>query len=113
MAQLRDAVTSELIAEGTPLEVVVIARQFNPDDVVFDGVEGEHTLGTFDPDAVVQAHDDRIGGLSAAIEGERDPTTKRNLKAALRKAQTAVADAESMAGDARERLETARDRADV
>lgn len=58
MAQLLDARTSELIAEGTPLEVVLIADELGRDEVLFDGVG----LG-FDPTAVTKAEKERLAGL--------------------------------------------------
>lgn len=61
MAQLRDARTSELIAEGTPTELALLADRLGRDEVLFDDVGH-----TFDPDAVLEAHRENIAGLEAA-----------------------------------------------
>src|SRR5689334_13994550 len=50
MAQLRDVKTSEILFEGTPYEVVLMADKLGRDEVLFDDVG----LG-FDPDAVKAA----------------------------------------------------------
>lgn len=58
MAQLRDAQTSELIAEGTPEEIAFAAEAFAADEVLFDDVGGVARDGRalFDPVAVRKQH---------------------------------------------------------
>lgn len=86
MAQLRDAETSEIIAEGTPFELVTIAGEIGDDEVVYDDV-GE----AFDPDAVRKAHDEDLAGLdSAAAEADADAAKAKN--ADERKSRKADAD---------------------
>lgn len=58
MAQLRDAQTSEIIAEGTPAALVFLAEKLGRENVLFDGVG----LG-FNPDAVIEAHKAEMKGL--------------------------------------------------
>lgn len=51
MAQLRDAISSQFLAEGTPLEVALLAQEIGFDEVIFDDVG----VG-FDPQALIAAH---------------------------------------------------------
>lgn len=69
MAQLRDAQTSEIIAEGTPLEIATVAEAFAAGDVIFDGVGAVDRNGKslFDPAAVRQARADEIAGLETVL----------------------------------------------
>lgn len=62
MAQLRCAQTSELLAEGTPLEIATAADGFPKGDVLFDGV-GEK----FNPAEVRKVRGDEIAGLEAVL----------------------------------------------
>jgi hypothetical protein len=80
MAQLRDAVTSELLGEGSPATMVLLAEQLGRDDVVFDGVESEHNLGTFDPDAVIAAYRAETDGLAAVAAATTDPDVKAEIQ---------------------------------
>ena len=66
MAQLRDAQTSELIAEGPPLELVLLAGELGRDEVLFDDV-GE----AFDPDEVLAAARENEEGLKRAAAAAR------------------------------------------
>lgn len=85
MPQLRDAHTSELIAEGTPTELVTIADELGlkagvvgvgetPDglDAIYDDVG----LG-FDPDAVRRARDENLASLKAASTAKATPDTEQ------------------------------------
>lgn len=63
MAQLRDAQTSEIIAEGTPAALVFLADKLGRDDVLFDDVG----LG-FNPDAVRAAHEADAAGLEEVAQ---------------------------------------------
>jgi hypothetical protein len=58
MAQLRDKITSELLAEGTPLEVALVAELIGFDEIIFDDV-GQ----AFDPAAVLAGHRESIANL--------------------------------------------------
>lgn len=81
MAQIRDAQTSQILAEGTPLEVALAARALGTKEILFDGV-GE----SFDPDAVITAHEESMAGLEGlAAEAEGDEA--KNLRKALKQRQ--------------------------
>lgn len=101
MALLRDARTSALVAEGTPLQVALAARELGRADVLFDDV-GEG----FDPDAVIAAHEDNVDGLAAAAKAERGEA-KKCLDAAV-KAARADADVDDLVAEAQPALEAAR-----
>lgn len=114
--QLRCAQTSELLAEGTPLEIATLADVFPRDEVVFDGVSPE-----FDPAAVRKGREDEIAGLQASLAempartpaGE-DPEAfkqrRENLKATIAERKDRIAAGKALAASARERLGEARDR---
>lgn len=106
MAQLRDAQTSELIAEGTPLEVAIVARRIGFDEVLFDDV-GEN----FDPAATLDAYDRELAGLEQAVAA-----AKGEARAELeehREERAGVADAAlELEPDAAAALEAARARLD-
>lgn len=104
MAQLRDAQTSELIAEGTPIEIVTIAEQIGAQEVLYDGVGG------FDPDAVREAHEQHIAGLEAAAAEAPKAEDRKRLAAAAKRERDTVTKAAARAGDAGHRLEAARAR---
>lgn len=80
MAQLRDARTSEIIAEGTPIELVTIADELGLNAGIVDTGDTAGTLDAiyddvglgFDPDTVRQARDENLDGLQTAStpEGE-------------------------------------------
>ena len=61
MAQLRDAQSSQILAEGTPIEMVLLADRIGHDEVLFDDVGP-----AFDPDAVRRAHQAQADGLERA-----------------------------------------------
>jgi hypothetical protein len=100
MAQLRDAHTSELIAEGTPLELAVLAEELGRDEVLFDGVGTE-----FDPDAVLDAARQRAAELDTV-------DTKEGRKAAKAAAAELEAPRE-LVDQAAGELEAARGRREV
>lgn len=80
MAQLRCAQTSEIIAEGTPLEIATAAESFDPADVVFDDVG----VG-FDPAAVRKMRAGEIDGLQRSLD-ELPARATRDLDADTLKA---------------------------
>lgn len=106
MAQLRDAQTSELIAEGTPTELVLLADELGVEEVLFDDV-GEH----FNPDAVRQAHGDQVAGLERAARDAKGNDRKRLTKA-LEDAKSVAPRARRRVRAATEELEAARRRRD-
>lgn len=89
MAQLRDAHTSELIADGTPAQLVAVADELGvkavvvgpgatlPDDaeLVYDDV-GVH----FDPDAVRKSRDENLAGLAAMAKETASLATRAKGK---------------------------------
>lgn len=104
MAQLRDAKTSELILEGTPLELALAANELGRDEVLFDDV-GDH----FDPDAVVAAARERADGLATAAKVAKGDERKRLDEAAKAAKAELVADGTKL-GTATKDLERARKR---
>lgn len=91
MAQLRDARSSALIFEGTPLEVALLAEELGRDEVLFDDVGL-----AFDPDAVLE------GARQSAetVEGEAGA----EARAALELPEHAAAKATEALEAARERM---------
>lgn len=92
MAHLRDAKTGELLAEGTPQHIVLVADELKLKagvvgigetaegiglDLVFDDVG----LG-FDPAAIRRARAENLEGLTEAAKVEKDKTAKASLTAA-------------------------------
>lgn len=121
MAQLRDARTSELVAEGTPLELLTIADTLGrraivpqpgeelPDDVdlIFDGVG----LG-FDPATIRDSHASQVDGLEGIVAHDGDLFTdedkalaRRGLEELARRERAAA----GAAGDVDEVITSARD----
>lgn len=79
MAQLRDALTGELLAEGTPFQVIVAAAEVGRDNVMFDDV------GTrFDPAAIRAAYESDIEGLTAVVADRSLPAQVRQDAGARR-----------------------------
>lgn len=107
MAQLRDAQTSELIAEGTPLEVALIAGELGRKDVLFDGV-GE----AFDADAVIAAHRENVEGLERGAREATGGDEKKQMRAAHRQAAGEFDVDRDVVANARRELEAARELAD-
>lgn len=124
MAQLRDAKTGELLAEGTPNEIALTARELGRKavvvgpgeelpadaDLIFDDVG----FG-FDPAAVLQARADNLDGLRSAIA---DPDTDDDFKDRARERAAGMEATEEriraeVAPEANAALEEARARADV
>ena len=121
MAQLRDALTSELIAEGSPLEVALAARALarpaaviGPGDDLPAGTEllYDDVGAAFDPAAVIAAHEENVAGLeAAAADLDLTAATRETAAAAAAAARDLEANATTtIAGDAATELEAARDR---
>jgi len=107
--QLRDAHTSELIAEGSPLEVALLALELGPDEVLFDGA-GD----TFDPDAVIAHHRERLEGLQGAARDRGLPDDHRkDLQRAVKAAQAELELDAGQVKAATAELEAARARLDA
>jgi hypothetical protein len=104
MATLRDALTSEAIAEGTPLQMVALADHIGRDHVLFDGV----TEG-FDPDEVLKAHTDRMEGLHEVL-GSATGDDRTRVKESIAQADEEIKSALQGADEARSLLEQARSR---
>jgi hypothetical protein len=86
MAQLRDALTSELVAEGDPLELVQYADALGRDNFIFDGVGGD----AFNPDEVLAVHQQQAEGLQAALDSSTDSEEKESIAQSLDAAQQAL-----------------------
>lgn len=106
MAQLRDKHTSELIAEGSPVEMVLLADQLGRDEVLFDGVGLQ-----FDPDAVLAAHQQNVEGIrAAAADPNIEFVTEEDVKKLTDLQDTAVgkvSDAVDVMMQARKRASSA------
>lgn len=116
MAHLRDAKTGELIAEGTPLEVVLVADKLGlkagvvgPDELPgeLEALYDDVGLG-FDPGAVLLQAGENAGGLEAAAKDAKGEERKRLEAAHAAAAGALTADPELVAG-AEEALKAARE----
>lgn len=91
MAQLRDAKTSEIVHEGTPLECVLVAQGIGKAEVaeqrdigddkpiknaelVYDDVG----MG-FDPQAVLDHHEEKVAGLEGAAAAAKKADERKAL----------------------------------
>lgn len=74
MAQLRDAITSELIFEGDPVAVAIMAEQIGVENVLFDGVGS-----SFDHQEIIDRHEQEITNLQSVLE---EPAIEPKLKTA-------------------------------
>lgn len=93
MAQLRDAQTSALIAEGTALELALVADELGIDAAVvgpgealdenLDAIYDDVGAG-FDPAAVLEAYAENLEGLGAAGKASGvDKATKDDIRKSL------------------------------
>jgi hypothetical protein len=119
MAKLRDARTSEIVFEGTPLECVLAAQELGGAEIAPQLAEGteEHDLKAeliyddvglhFDPEAVLKQANDTAAGLDAAASDAKGADLKRvtaaadEAKAALEVDASAVRDASAAVEAAR------------
>lgn len=129
MAQLRCAQTSELLAEGTPLEIAHLAAEIGEDEVIFDdvGYDDHKRRSTFDAAAVRKRYADEIAGLERSLAEElparapagadKDDHKRRRegVQAAIAERKERVdagrkmaAKARKLMGEARERVEQRR-----
>lgn len=117
MPQLRCAQTSEILAEGTPLEIATAAEQFAKGDVIFDDVGGG-----FDPAAVRQMRADEIAGLQAVLaelparpsgaDADATKAYKANLQQTIDERNARIAAGTKLVPKARDRMAKARERVD-
>lgn len=106
MAQLRDAQTSDLLAEGTPLEVVTIATEIGLAEVIFDDV-GEG----FDPGAVLEAHASAVESYDRAAETDAEnPEQADRLRDAARDRRREAETARKKVAGVRRQLDDVRER---
>lgn len=109
--QLRDAQTSELIAEGSPEEIALIAAGLDPGDILFDDVGSVDRDGRslFDPATVAQASEAELAGLERAIA---DPVgnNKAELRAIIKHRREQADAARAARPAARAAMKAARDR---
>lgn len=115
MALLRDARTSAVLAEGTPLTVALAARELGGLAVVVgldehpgdaDYIYDDVGLG-FDPDAVIAAHEENVAGLEAGAK-DADGDEAERLAAAATAAREHHQTAAELAQAATVELEAAR-----
>lgn len=122
MPQLRDAVTSALIADGSPRELVTIADELGlragvvdvgqtADELGLDAIYDDVGLG-FDPDAVRQARDEELSGLKTASAAKATPDTelRESVKAAHTQAMAEIDQARERAPEVQAALDDARAR---
>lgn len=89
MAQLRDKQTSECIAEGTPLEIVLLADKIGRDEFIFDDV-GEG----FDPEEVLSQHKAQVEFAKSTDDVSDEDTKAAVARGQLKRgAQKAATDA--------------------
>jgi hypothetical protein len=106
VAQLRDRVTSTLLAEGTPHEMVLVADELGAAEVLYDGVGL-----AFDPDVVRAVEDERLKGLADVVkDGSLDATAKEAAQAAVAAAAAVEAKAAAAAATAGASMAAARAR---
>lgn len=103
MAQLRDALTSEFLAEGDPTALVLLAEKIGPDEVIFDGV-GEH----FNPDEVLRAYNENLSGLQGAAGEASSQEEEDNLAEAIDRAKEHDKTAHALVGEVRREMRKAR-----
>lgn len=113
MVQLRDTQTSELIAEGTPLEIATIAESMAAEDILFDdvGSVGQDGRSLFDPVAVrKQAADDLVGHQAAldALPADAWPEDRETLRAAVKERRDHIASGKAKVAGARKAMQDAR-----
>lgn len=120
MAHLRDAKTSELIAEGTPTELVTIAEKLGMKAGVVGIDQTAAQLGldliyddvglAFDPKAVLAQRDEQLDALKTASGATvtKDPEMRKTIVASYKAAVAEKADAMAAAATAKKALDAAR-----
>ena len=98
MAQLRDARTSALLAEGTPVEVALASKDMDSNTILFDDV-GEG----FDPDAVIEQHNQTLSNLQTVREDdEQDDEVREAAQRAIEDLQLTERAARKLCTEAEE-----------
>lgn len=120
MAQLRDARTSSLIAEGTPNELVTIADELGLTAGVVGTGETAGALDAiyddvglaFDPDAIRQARDENLDNLRTASTPEVTPDDelRESIEASYTAAVAEIDQARERAPQVQDALDQARAR---
>lgn len=115
MAQLRDKETSELLFDGTPLEVSALAEAIGLSEVMFDGVGWDHEVGheeevpegsgssPFDHQAVLDSAIENRDGLKE-VEGEDIAVKVKSIDAKLRPSKELVDEIKAKMKEARSRV---------
>lgn len=105
MAQLRDKLTSEVVFEGTPLEVSTLANEIGVGEVLFDD-----TGHDFDPAACAKSYDDQLKGLdSNSNDTKLDAATKKASVDAAVELRTTIANAKKQKAKVTKAIQTARE----
>lgn len=105
MAQLRDKQTSEIVFEGTPLEVATLANEIGVGEVLFDDV-GE----AFDHAAVVKANvDDATALESVAADTKESAELRRTAKGSAQRIRDEIANAKKDKPKTAQRIARARE----
>ena len=107
MAQLRDSVSSALLFEGSVEACVLLATEIGADEVLYDGVGLD-----FDPEAVLQARNERRNGWEAVMEGSEEEL-KAWASDALATDDEAVSEALSNLSSVQQTLQEAREQAEA
>lgn len=113
--QVRDAQTSELIAEGTPLEIATLVADMDATEILFDdaGAVDSDGRSLFDPSAVRQVRADEIAGLQAALDAlppKAPPEEREALRATLKDRRDRIAAGKAKVAGARQAAQNARAR---
>jgi hypothetical protein len=111
--QLRDAQTSELIADGTPLEIATAAADMDAADILFDDCGGVDRDGRslFDPAAVRKQRADEIAGLQAVLDDPGTPQEQRDtLRGVIKERRDRIAAGKAKVPGAKQAMSDARAR---
>lgn len=119
MAHLRDAKTSELIAEGTPLELVHLADELGKRAIVVGPGEDlpadaeliyDDVGAGFDPDAVRNAHAENLEGAAMIAKASSvDDAGRDAARATVKELKGLEAGARRAAKQAAENIDAAQD----
>jgi accessory colonization factor AcfC len=110
--QLRDSVTSDVRAEGTPLEIATCAAEFSAKDILFDGAGSVDRSGVslFDAAAVRKQRTEEMAGLQATLAQNPTAEVAATVRSTLQERADRIAAGKAMAADAKRLMGEARDR---
>jgi hypothetical protein len=113
--QLRDAQTSELIAEGTPLEIATLAESMAAEDVLFDdaGPVDKDGRSLFDSAAVRRQAEDDLAGHQAtfdALPAKASDEDREALRTVIKERKDRIAAGKAKVAGARQAMQDARAR---